>query len=77
MGGGAAFAGVAVGGGEHVVELGDGEGGVADHGVVDLVAADVFDVLGPAAMAFDGVDGEADDFGSAFGELALKAGHGA
>ena len=77
VGGGAAFAGVAGFGGEHVVELGDLELGVADHGVVDLVAADVFDVLGPLAVVFDGVDGEADDLGAALGELAFEAGHGA
>ena len=28
-------------------------------------------------MALDGIDGEADDLGSAFGEFAFEAGHGA
>ena len=64
-------------GGEHVVELGDLEFGVADHGVVDLVAGDVLNVDGPLGVALDGIDGEADDLGSALGELAFEASHGA
>jgi hypothetical protein len=76
-GSGAAFAGVAFVGGEHVVELGDLEVYVADHGVVDLVAGNFFDVNGPFVVVVDGVYAEADDLGSACGELGLQAGHGA
>ena len=46
--------------------------GVADEGIVDLVAADVFDVLGPLAVAIDGIDGEADDLGAALRELLSR-----
>jgi len=77
VGGGAAFGCLAGVAWEHVVELGDGEGGVADEGVVDLEATDVLDVLGPLAVAVDGVDGEADDLCAALRELAFEASHGA
>jgi len=76
-GGRAAFGGFAGVGGEHVVELCDLQLGVADHGEVDLVAAYVFDVLGPLAVVVDGVDAETDHLGAALGELAFEAGHGA
>ena len=52
----AAFAGVACVGSQHVVELRDLQLGVADHGIVDLVAADIFNILRPLAVAFHGVD---------------------
>jgi hypothetical protein len=74
---GAAFAGAGLVGGEHVVELGDLEIDVADHGVVDGVAGDVLDVDGPLGVVLDGIDREADDLGSALGELAFEAGQGA
>ena len=74
VGGCAALAGLAGIGREHVVELGDGEGRVADEGVVDLVTAYVLDVLRPLAVAFDGVDGEADDLCAALRELLFEAG---
>ena len=74
---GAAFPGAGLVGGEHVVELGDLEIDVADHGVVDGVAGDVMDVDGPLGVVLDGIDREADDLGSALGELAFEAGHGA
>ena len=64
VGGGAAFAGVAGFGGQHVVELGDFELRVADHRVIDLVALRFFDVLGPLAVAADRVHAQADDLGS-------------
>jgi hypothetical protein len=77
VGGGAAFAGLAGIGWKHVVELGDGEGGVADEGVIDLEATDVLDVLAPLSVAVDGVDGEADDLCAALRELLFEACDGA
>jgi hypothetical protein len=74
---GAAFAAAGLVGREHVVELGDLEVDIADHGVVDGVAGDVLDVDGPPCVVLDGIDREADDLGSALGELTFEAGHGA
>ncbi len=51
--------------------------GVADERVVDLVAAHVFDVLLPLAVAVDGIDGETDDLCAALRELLLEASDGA
>ena len=76
VGRGSAFAAVAGVAWKHVVELRDLQCGVADDGVVDLVAADVLDVLLPLAVAVDGVDREADDLGSALRELVLESGDG-
>jgi hypothetical protein len=77
VGGSTTFAGLACIGCEHVIELGDLQLGVADEWVVDLVSADIFDVLLPLAVAVDGVDGEADDLGVALRELLFEACHGA
>jgi hypothetical protein len=74
---GAAFGGAGLVGGEHVVKLGDLEIDVADHGVIDGVAGDVLDVDGPLGVVLDGIDREADDLGSALGELPFEASHGA
>ena len=69
FGGGAAF------GGQHVVELGDFEIGIANHGVVDFVALGFFDVGGPLGMAGHRIHANAEDFGVALGELGLQSGH--
>ena len=77
VGGGAAFAAIAGVAGEHVVELGYLEFGVADDGEVDLGAGDVFDVLGPLRVVFDAVDGEAEGLYAAGGELSFERADGA
>ncbi len=61
--------------GQHVVELGDFEFGIADHGIGYFVALGLFDVGGPLAVAGDGVDAEADDLRVALGEFGLQPGH--
>ncbi len=73
--GGAAFAAVASSGGQHVVELGHFELGVADHRIVNFVALGLFDIRGPLAVIGDGIDAEAEDFTVALLEFRLKASH--
>src|SRR3981081_2675022 len=74
---GAAFAAAGLGGRGPGVGPGDLDVDIADHGVVDGVAGDVLNVDGPPCVVLDGIDREADDLGSALGELAFEAGHGA
>jgi len=76
VGGSAALAGIACVAREHVVELRDGEGWVADERVIDLVATDVLNVLFPFAVALDGVDGEPDDLSATLCKLLFEPGDG-
>src|SRR6185437_3111749 len=60
--GSAAFGGFAAVGGEHAVELGYFEFGIADHGIVHLVPLGLFDVHGPFGVAADGIHADGQDF---------------
>jgi hypothetical protein len=71
----AAFAGFARLGREHVIELGDLELGVADHGIVDGVALGLFDVRRPLGVIRNGIDAEANDLGVALLEFRGETGH--
>ena len=62
-------------GGEHPVRLRDLEVRVADQRVVRRGALRLRDVLRPALVVLDGVDGEADDLDPALVELRLDARH--
>jgi hypothetical protein len=69
----AALGGAGHAGRQHAVELGDLEVGIADHRIVDLVALRFGDVLLPALVVVDGIDGQADDLAVALVELVLEA----
>src|SRR5215469_13852062 len=75
VGGGATLARVAGITRQHIVELGDLEFRVADHRVVHGVTLYLCDVLGPFAVARDGIHAEADDLAVALGKVGLQLGH--
>ena len=75
IGGSAALARGSGGFGQHVVELGDLQFRIADHGIRHLVALRFFNVGGPFAVTGDGIDAQADNFCVALGELRLQPGH--
>ncbi len=62
---------------QHVVELGDGEIGVADHRIIGCRALRLRNVLRPLRMAVHRIDGKADDLHMALVEFRLELGHGA
>src|SRR5450631_60554 len=73
---GRARCGVARGaGGEHPVELGHVEVGIADDRVAGACALGLLDVVGPQLMLADGVDREPDDLHVAALEVGLYLGH--
>ena len=72
---GAAFGSVAGVRRQHVIQLGDLEFRVADHGVVHLVALRFFDVRGPLAVAAHRVHAQPDDLAIALLEFRLQPGH--
>src|SRR5215510_11176637 len=63
------------GGGKHAVELRHVEVAVGDHRVIGGEALRLLDVVGPAVMAGERVDGQADDLHAALVELGLDLGH--
>src|SRR2546428_2040823 len=71
---GGAFAAGRIGVG-HVVELRDGEIGVADQRVVDGGPLRLLDVLDPGLVIAHGIDAESDDLGVPLVELGLETGH--
>src|SRR5262249_17944761 len=63
------------GGGKHAVKLRHLEVGVGDYRVVGGNTLRLLDVAGPAVMAAERVDGQADDLDAALVELGLDLGH--
>src|SRR5262245_37490807 len=63
------------GGGEHAVELRYVEVGIGDHRVIRGEALGLLDVVGPAVMAGERIDGQPDDLDAAPVEFGLDLGH--
>src|SRR5215831_340799 len=73
---GVRFAGVAGhGGGKHAVELRHVEVGIGDHWVIGGEALRLLDVLGPAVMVGERIDGQTDNLDATLVELGLDIGH--
>ena len=60
---------------QHVIELGDFELRVADHGILHLVALRLFDVRRPLAVVGHRVNAQPDDLGVAFRKFRLQTRH--
>ena len=60
---------------DHVVELGDFQGAVADKGVIDRVPLGFLYVFHPRIMIGDRIDAQADDLAVAFVKLRFESGH--
>ena len=62
-------------GGQHAVELGNLQFGIADHWIVDFVALGLLDVSSPLAVIGYGIDAEPNDFRVPLGKFGLESGH--
>src|SRR5208337_3349888 len=71
----AAFRSIPALGGQHAVELGDLQLGVANHGVGHLGALRLLNVGCPFTVTGHGIDAQADDLGVALSEFGLQARH--
>src|ERR1019366_7513927 len=73
--GSAALRSVSGVGRQHVIELGDFEFRVADHGILHLVALRLFYVPGPLGMATYRVNAQSDDLAMALRKFRLQTRH--
>jgi len=61
---------------KHVVEVGDLARLVTNDGEAETAAGDLINIFDPAAMALDGVSGEADELDTALSKFGLEFGEG-